>query len=508
MGNQSLQLPLQQDVIVPDVKPDIEKILQVDSKVMFDTMSVETTRVKFSGRVECNMLYLSEGPNRTVHNMKTIFNVDDHVNIEGAATDAIVRLDGYVENMRIEKLNSRKVNINCLIDVGVVVEEKACKSVIVGAEGLGDLQVRKHPFEVRQLVMIKDEKFIVKDQIAVPLGKDNIAEVLWCDMGIRNKELKVLDDKLAVKGDLNVSVLYTGNNEERTLEFVEKDVPFSGIVESFGVHQDMYADMDMKIAKYYLQVVEDMDGEERVLELEVVTEMNMKVYSQEKKEIISDLYSPSKNILINKEKAKFQNLVYKNQMKATIADTIMLGKEHPDMMQLFYVSANCKVEDVEIVDDAIMAEGVIFAKVFYVAADDNNPLCSFDEVLPFRQRIEARNARPLHKVEVKSYVEHASCNMMSSREVEIRCSMGFDANVLDEYEYELITGVEESEKDMMVVESMPSLTIYVADQQDTMWDIAKKYNTTIKDIMSINELKEEAVMPGQKLLVVKKLMDY
>lgn len=505
---QSLQIPLQEDVIVPDVKPDIERILQSDAKVMFDDMNIDGGRVKFSGKVDCNVLYLSEGPNKTVHNMSITFTIDEYINVDDVRGEALYHLDGFVENIRIEKLNSRKLNINCILDVGVVTEEKLAKSIITGAEGLEDLQIRKSPFETRQLVINKEEKFIVKDEMAVPTGKANINEVLWCDITLKNKEVKVLDDKVAVKGDLHVCILYSGENEEHQLEFIEKEVPFNGIVESYGSTQEMYTNTDIKISKYYLQVMPDLDGEDRVIEIEVVAEMNVKVYCIESKDIITDLYSPTKELLLATEPAKFQNMVFKNQMKANVSESIGLRDDLPDIMQVLYVNADSKVEDIEIMDNQVIAEGVIFTKVFYVGADDNNPLCSFDEIIPFRQVIEARDARDYHKVEIKAEVEHASCNMLSGREVELRCVMGFDTNVLDEHEMNLIVGIEESDKDMEFIEKLPSVVIYVVQPDDSLWDIAKRYNTSIGELMMINELESEAVSPGEKILVVKKLMEY
>lgn len=46
----------------------------------------------------------------------------------------------------------------------------------------------------------------------------------------------------------------------------------------------------------------------------------------------------------------------------------------------------------------------------------------------------------------------------------------------------------------------------VMQNGDTLWDLAKMFNTTIDDIMTLNEIeKEEDINVGDKILVLKKV---
>ena len=50
-----------------------------------------------------------------------------------------------------------------------------------------------------------------------------------------------------------------------------------------------------------------------------------------------------------------------------------------------------------------------------------------------------------------------------------------------------------------------TIIIYVVQPGDTIWNIAKKYNTTGDDIVAINEIENpDKIYPGQKILVLKK----
>ena len=53
----------------------------------------------------------------------------------------------------------------------------------------------------------------------------------------------------------------------------------------------------------------------------------------------------------------------------------------------------------------------------------------------------------------------------------------------------------------------PVLTAsYVVQSGDTLWDLAKKFNTTVDDIVELNDIENpDLIYPGQKLLILKKV---
>ena len=46
---------------------------------------------------------------------------------------------------------------------------------------------------------------------------------------------------------------------------------------------------------------------------------------------------------------------------------------------------------------------------------------------------------------------------------------------------------------------------YLVQENDTLWDIAKRFHTTIETIVATNELPSETVRPGDSLILVKEM---
>ena len=57
----------------------------------------------------------------------------------------------------------------------------------------------------------------------------------------------------------------------------------------------------------------------------------------------------------------------------------------------------------------------------------------------------------------------------------------------------------ESPKDLT---GAPSLVLRCLGRQETAWDLAKKYNTTIAAILAANQLEGEGDIPREKLLLI------
>ena len=69
----------------------------------------------------------------------------------------------------------------------------------------------------------------------------------------------------------------------------------------------------------------------------------------------------------------------------------------------------------------------------------------------------------------------------------------------------IIDKVEVQPLDMEKVRSMPGITVYMVKPGDTLWDIAKKFYTTVEEICVRNDLENGEIEQGQPLLLIKKV---
>ena len=52
---------------------------------------------------------------------------------------------------------------------------------------------------------------------------------------------------------------------------------------------------------------------------------------------------------------------------------------------------------------------------------------------------------------------------------------------------------------------MPSVVGYMVKQDETLWDVAKKFHTTRQKLIEINELEGEDIKQGDRILITKQI---
>lgn len=502
------QILLEGDIIVPDIKPDISVILRAEPVVNFDRLELSQDRVNYSGKLDIQVLYLAKGAEKPVHSMSVSMPVDDFINIPGITKNMWVETHGSISNFDYKMLNDRKISYKAVVDMEVTAQTTTEQDIVVDISNISQTQILKSALQVNKTIENKEDRFIVKDEITLPSGKPNIREILQYNTAIANKEVKISNGKIAINGELIVSTLYKGEGEESIIEFNETEVPFNGAFEVAEATESMYADIALKVQSEYIQAKPDADGEDRMLELEVSIGAIIKVSAQEELEVLEDAYCINKTISFTREKIKYPKLVCRNRNQTQIKEVVVLDGECPNILQVFRVSGKAHLDDIKIIEDKVIVEGIINADMLYVAGSDETPLYSYSTVLPFKQIVETRGAMPDMSVFVETSFDHIGFNMLSEKEVELRFLVTLGTNVIQEKEVFLITDVHCDDMDKSILDNMASMTVYVVQKGDTLWKIAKRYNTSIDELLEINELDSgDKLYPAQKLLILKKVVD-
>jgi hypothetical protein len=501
----NLQLTLDDDFNVPDIKPDIDQMITEQGEIKINDIKAMNGKLLVKGALAFNVLYLSEGDQRPVHNISGEIPFDEVINMDitCADDDPIVKWD--LEDLSTGLINSRKLSVRAIVGLYVAVEELYDEETAVLVEGPEDVQYINKKIEVTDVAINKKDTYRIKDEIMLPGNKGNITSLLYHDIGLSNVEVRLLDDRFTMKGELPVFILYTSEDEENPIEYYETEIPFSQTVECNGCTEEMIEDISFAIASKNMEVKPDSDGEERILDLEVVLELGIKVYEVEEPEILCDVYCPSKEVTPIIRDACYENLVIKNNSKYRISDRIMVPDNQPKILQICHANGVIKIDDISAEGSELMVEGVIEVSILYISEDDRRPMNSLKGMIPFSQTIELKGMKSGSNYEIKPSIDQLSVMMLDGEEIEVKATINLNTIVFDMITESIITDIEVAEIDMEKLQSMPGIIGYVVKKGDTLWKIAKKYYTTVENIMAINGLEDDRIKEGDKLIIMKKV---
>ena len=505
LGKESSQIIVEGDIIVPDVKADIDFILLVSGEPEISEEKIGDNRINFKGELFLSIIYQAKRTDKLIHSMNSALPFEDFIYMESLDKDANANVKIEMSHIEYKLINDRKINIKAIITIKADAKLQEKKEIIkeINEE---DIETLNGKIMITDIVDNAKDRFMIKEDVILPSNKPNISDIISYDMQIGDKEIKVLDGRILVKGVLNVTVIYTGVDDNSIIETVETEIPFNGYIESKNANENMFAISDLKIEDKNIRVLPDDDGEDRNLEVEAAILADIKVMNPEEISVIEDAYSLDKPLDITKESITYPHHIGRNSAKSSIKETITIDGTYPDMLQIEHIWGNVELGDIEVTDDKVVAEGVVHLEVMYLAENDNSPVSVVPVDIPFVQEIEVKGAKSYMEVDVVAQIDNISFSMLSNREVEIRVTLGFEVYVFENINGEIISNIEFSDDTEKVV-PIASVAIYVVQNGDSLWKIAKKYNTTIEDILLLNDIENpDKIYPGQKLLVLKKVI--
>ncbi|MCL2356096.1 MAG: DUF3794 domain-containing protein [Defluviitaleaceae bacterium] len=503
VGSETMQIMLEGDLIVPDVKPDMALLLQTEEQVVIDRTEPGTDRVNFVGRLSLSVLYVAKNEDKTVHAISQGRPVDDFINIDGVAPGMWVRAKANIANIDYRVVNDRKVSYRATVNVTISAERSDAHEMVVHISDVPDNQLLKTDMNLNRTVDTRTDKFVVNEQLVLPGSKPNVREILQVTAGITNQDARIANGRVNISGAIALTTLYAG--EASLIEFVESELPFNGPVDVPGARDDMVADVSLQILECRVAVRPDDDGEDRVLEAEITVGAEMKVYSTETFPVLEDAYIINTNLTLSKTVVRYPRLVCMNRNQTPVKEVVTLATGTPDILQVFRVKGHAHIDDIKIIDDKIVVEGAINTDILYVAESDVTPLASFRTVIPYRQVIEAKGATPDMSVDVNVSIDHITFSMLSPRETEARFLLTFGTRVVEQEETRIIRDIEFNEIDPSALANQASMTVYIVQNDDNLWKIAKRFNTPIDELLAVNEIDSSGKLAGgQKLLILKR----
>ena len=509
MDNENVQIMLEGDLIVPDIKPDMALLLQTDENITIDRTEVGTDRVNFVGQLNISVLYVAKEANKSVQSIRLSRGIDDFINLEGVNKDMWVRVKAEIVNIDYRVVNDRKVNYRAIINLSVHAESNSAYEMVVHINDVPENQLLKRSLSVNRTIEHRVDRFQVKDQIVLPTAKPNLREILQTAVSITSRDIRLSTGRVNLSGELQLTALYRGDTEDSLVEFIESEIPFNGAIDIAGTREDMLADATLQVLDQQVTIRPDDDGEDRILEIEVSVGVEIKVYSTETLQVLEDAYSINQHLEFTKTVIRYPQLVCLNRNQAPVKEVVSVGGNAPDMLQILRVKGQAHIDDVRVIDDKIIVEGAINTDILYVAESDAMPLAGYRTVIPYRQVIEAKGASPEPgvRVNVDASIDHVTFNMLSPREIEVRFQLTFNTQVVKHEETGIISDVEIRDIDLEVLADQPSMTVYIVQNGDNLWKIAKKYNMPLDELVAVNELENPGkIVVGQKLLMLKKGM--
>lgn len=481
------------ETIVPDYCPDIARIIDTEGKVFLHSRELRDGKAEVSGTVRVTVLYTPDGES----GMRTLeFAMPFTVATEGKAMPdcSCLCADTEIEFLETRILNPRKVFTRCKLVSKLVGYRRVpvCFCTDVEADPKLCMEKKKEQQRTTVVTHIAEKDFTFSDEMNLSPGKAGAAEILTSRISCSVTETKIVGSKLILKGLFTVCLLYRAVDGRCCS--ASGELPFSQILEIEGVAEGAQASVQLQLTGVDIQVGDSASNDGRQIAVTLYLHATAILREERELTLLSDMYSTAYDVSYEAEPLSLFDCAEPITRRQMVREILEIGVVAESILALAVtcgpVSMDREGESVTFRTNAnIRALYLDEGGVPLMAERSVDVSCQME--LPEECRVTAR-----------AYCAEEPQGSLSSSGIEIRFPVDFQAEAVSRKKKVNLTSAKINTETPKDLSKSPSLVLRGLGRQETLWELAKRYNTTIPIILSANEVKEEAEVPKEKLLLI------
>jgi hypothetical protein len=490
------------EIILPDYCPDIARILKSESCVSIDSKVIESNRMTLNGNLCIRIIYIPENSSSircVTHN--STFNHD--FDVRELSPNMFSKVKANVVFMNCRPIGPRKAQVKASVSIAAKVWKDREESFISDCDD-ENVELQKKTMKACSLVGAAEKQMKVNDELEIPHSKPAASSIIRSNAITMVQDYKVISNKIIVKGEALIHTLYTSDAEDNRLEVMEHSIPISHIIDLEGVDEDCSCDVHFIMDDIRVDIESDADGENRIITVELTCTAIARAYREQEYNAISDAFCISHNMDLKHKQMNIEHINSIARYSQMLRLSIELGSTDTvniDIASITDCTAIPNIMNVKFDGNEIVIEGSMAVSIM-ASESQGSPIC-IEKALPFVLKEGIINKTEVMRCEPELTVTSVAYSMMGIDKIDLRIECVLEAAIFGvSYENVIVEMVvdDSSEKECV---PRKTLTLYFADKGENIWDIAKRYNTSMNAIKRENNLEDDVLCERSMLLIPK-----
>lgn len=488
IGQKLDNLIVEGDMIVPDIKPDILNTVSNSGNVCIYKKEVLEGKVRIDGSVNIYIAYIADNENSDVRSLNTNLDFTSIIDFEGCKQGMSLDENISIKSIECKVINGRKIGIKAILETNIKIYSNEEIEVVNEILDMPNLQLLENLLDINSLVGEGETRVYAKDTVMID-GIDDLAEILKAEIRIINKENKISYNKILAKAEAEVKIMYL--TEDNRINSVINKIPVMGFIDMANV-----TDTHVCNTKYKLKnlIIKPNNVEEHSIYVEAEVEISCFVYENKSVRIIQDLYCP--NQVLNFTKKNIETRAYKDSIKDIFVLKEKFMLENPSD-KIYDTEAKVNIVSTRVQNGVVYYELELEMEYMHGSANFSQLQTQIIK-FPFNHSINLPSMdRTI--VETNIEIQDISIIVLPDSNVELSANIQFDTETYKDEKINIIEQID-SEEDAKITNY--SMVIYYVKSGDTLWNIAKRFNSTVEEISNINNIENpDRIDVGMQLFI-------
>lgn len=494
--NENVSAWIEQDIIVPDTKPDAMKIIHVTVTPYVNDFEVMNGKIKVIGKLNYFIIYRVDDETFNTRGLFMSYPFTEVLNVEKINSSMNLTVVPKCKNVIFSLPNERKIAVKSEILFNINVKDSVEINLIKGFEDEDKIECKMCEKNFCNVIQNKSSIIASKEDIMLPKEAEDFYEILDIDTCIKNTEYKESYNKIMVKGDIEVKLLYLAQNQEEKVKCTVLEVPFSAMIELENINDRSKFDIKYIMQDFDIRMNEDITTT-KTMSADYQIDVEVSMYEEENVEYVDDFYSQNKELEYDVDTveaiSKDVSFVKTIDIKENISNILPQNNKIVDYrLDTNYITPKINNNSIELDGNA---------KISLLLQDLETGELNHKTVdVLINEKYEMDNVDNNSKVTVDIIGESLNI-VQNGMDIEVRLILDVNTNVEDVVNLNIIDKIEDAVLDLSNIDS---INIYIVKPGDTLWKIAKKYKTSVEKIVKINDIADpDKIDVGQKILIIR-----
>jgi len=468
------------EISLPEYMPEILRIIKSQAIPKINSFQTVGERVTVDGTCELRMIYV--GSDNCIYTFSQTRNFTRYCENSAFLSAEDVKVKTVLNYVNCRATNTKRAEIKAGIGITVSAYGKIEENILQLKNPCG-IEEKKTEISAMSLGCKKSRMFSMSDTFNLENGtaaflvRTNAVAVLG--------EVRKISNKVMIKGETIVEIAYIPNEDKSTVLTVRRILPINQILEFEGMDERFTGDVSLDITAVDVIIKNDSSGEGKSLDVAVSINAGITMWEQKDFSVITDAYAINGAIDLTYRPMKFYSAVDAIRDTYIYKGNIDVSKIGVDCV----LDAYCEQDEpvLSFADNKIAVSGSL--KVTMLLRDTSGGIVTTEKMLDYRYERNAecnnRVTECIPSVSVSSF----ECILKNKDQVDVKAEMQINCSVFGETEINAVTDICEGVATEKLNNS--AITVYFPDCEETLWDIAKRYNTTVESIALENNLEGE-----------------
>lgn len=455
-----------------------KRVVMTDGKVNVDNTETSNGKVACGGKVTLNAI--CEDDDGSLFSFSASADFSHSLDCEGAEAGMQAAVTAQLLSISTT-LSGGNLELDAQADIMCRVEDMTQKRMLRGGDS-AEMLTQRVSYGMREKVGE------VTTRLREDIVANDIASVIYADANALIRDITSVIDTARVDGILNLNALCCA--KDGSYIKLRQNIPFTADVQT---KYDNCTNLsgNVQVSDIRLRMTEDEYGLATV-----EAQLSIELFSATPNEIelTVDAFSPTEPFSCVKN--DIQLLLYKEtvEQKGICKDTVAL-KNAGDYASEVFCTARPLVSSATKGEGCIIIDGIMAVNLLYT--DKSKALCSAVDNLPFSVSVPTEYDNT--EIDARPVCTAITVGAVNEKGVEVSIAMHITADIYELRDTGIVSDTEKCECKC----GAKGFVVCFASEGETMYDIAKRFNVSQKDLSAANPDLGKVLHEGDTAVLLK-----